>query len=166
MEVSIVLQAPYEMQWRVDDNGVPYCIMMEEVVVVAEPYFSITLEEIPDTFYRLDIKDITEGETPMVVGETMSKSEVKDSKYYVDYNGGVVYFSEKMAGRTLKILYYGRGFKRINAKRIAGLDTGGVMTLDLGLEEYQERIAKLENLTVHLQKQIDFLIDELESKGN
>ena len=161
-----MLQAPYEMQWRVDDNGVPYSIMMEEVVVVAEPYFSIVLEEVPDTFYRLDVKDLTEDVDTIAIGEVMSKTEVKEGRYYVDYNGGIVYFSEKMAGRTLKILYYGRGFKRINAKRIAGLDTGGVMTLDLGLEEYQERIAKLENLTVHLQKQIDFLIDELESKGN
>ena len=45
-----MLQAPYEMQWRLDENGVPYSVSMKETVVIEAPYLSVVLEEIPDSF--------------------------------------------------------------------------------------------------------------------
>lgn len=155
---------PYEMQWRIDENGTPYSIAMEETVVVSEPYTSIVLEEIPDSYQRVLVTDISEEVTKMMVGEVASMTQVKEGKYFVDYNNGVIHFAPEMIGKTLRINYYGRGFKRINAKRIVGLETN-VRTVASEGDGSQERIMKLEKAVQHLQKQIDFLITELESRN-
>lgn len=159
-----MLQAPYEMQWRLDENGIPYSVSMKETVVIEAPYLSVVLEEIPDTFQRVMIEDITQDVVPIILGEAMSRTEVKNGKYYVDYNNGIIYFSEELHGRNLTIKYYGRGYKRINAKRIVGLELDSGMTIDFN-SDYEERIAKLENSVTLLNKQIDLLIDELERRN-
>lgn len=93
-----MLQAPYEMQWRTDDNGVPYSLALEETIVVTEPYLCATLEEIPDSYQRLNVIEVVSDSNTVMLGEAMTKSEVKDNKYFVDYNNGVIYFSETMVG--------------------------------------------------------------------
>lgn len=158
-------QAPYEMQWRIDDSGVPYSFAIEETVVVIEPYLCVTLEEIPDSYQRVSITDVTPNSDTVMLGEAMTKSEVKGTKYFVDYNNGVVYFSEAMANKVLQINYYGRGFKRVSAKRIVDLEevieksTGMLMA---NTRRDNNTILALQHKVEHLEKQIDFLIKEIE----
>ncbi len=155
---------PYEMQWRIDEHGTPCSVALEETVVVSEPYLNITLEEIPDSYQRVVVTDVSLESDKITLGEVMSQTQVKGGKYFVDYNNGVVYFAPELVGKVLQINYYGRGFKRISAKRIVGLEVNTPVAM-ANMDNSQERIAKLEKAVQHLQKQIDFLINELEN-GN
>ena len=149
---------PYEMLWRTDENGVPTSVAIEEQIVVGENLY-LTLEEIPDSYQRVTIATNTGR-----IYESMNRNQLTTNRFYVDYNNGIVYFDSSLLGKALTINYYGRGFKRISAKRIVGLEVNTPVAM-ANMDNSQERIAKLEKAVQHLQKQIDFLINELENRN-
>lgn len=151
----------YEIQWRTDENGVPTSVAIEEQVVVSDNLY-LTLEEIPDSYQRVIIT--TENGR---VHESMNRNQLTTNRFYVDYNSGIVYFDSSLLGKTLTINYYGRGYKRINASRIIGLENIVVQpTSEVETEEtfnkYEERFNAMTSKIQILEKQIDFLVEEME----
>ena len=152
---------PYEMLWRTDENGVPTSVAIEEQVVVGENLY-LTLEEIPDSYQRVTIATDTGR-----VYESMNRNQLTTNRFYVDYNSGIVYFDSSLLGKSLTINYYGRGYKRINASRIIGLENIVVQpTSEVETEEtfnkYEERFNAMASKIQILEKQIDFLVEEME----
>ena len=152
---------PYEMLWRTDENGVPTSVAIEEQVVVGENLY-LTLEEIPDSYQRVTIATDTGR-----VYESMNRNQLTTNRFYVDYNSGIVYFDSSLLGKSLTINYYGRGYKRIDASRIIGLENIVVQpTSEVETEEtfnkYEERFNAMMSKIQILEKQIDFLVEELE----
>lgn len=169
---------PYEMQWRLDEHGTPCSVALEETVMVSEPYLNITLEEIPDSYQRVVVTDVSLEPDKITLGEVMSQTQVKGGKYFVDYNNGVVYFAPELVGKVLQINYYGRGFKLIRSSRIV-MEDGTTLTEAIAQSQMQvARTSTQEDAdTMSLQEQIDtvckfvrkqqrvieMLVEELES---
>lgn len=149
----------YEVMWRTDENGNAISTNKQERIQVSTIYFNAVLDEIPDEHYGVQVSDSSVSYT-----EVYSPSMVSGNSYYVDYINGIVTFGENVAGKNLNFNYYGRGYKRISINRIAGLGLSAQAVM-LGEETQQERIENLEKTVQRLQKQIDFLIDEIESKN-
>lgn len=118
---------PYEMSWRIDEMGNPYSIpLTENNVVVSEDdnaklkheKYSYVLNEIPDSYERVRIVK-TDGTQ---LSENL-ENNLKGNQFYVDYGNGVVYFSHDLFATatkiTLNMSYYGRGFRKINIKRVS-----------------------------------------------
>ena len=85
----------------------------------------------------------------------------------MDYNYGIIYFDSSLLGKKLTINYYGRGYKRIDASRIIGLENIVVQpTSEVETEEtfnkYEERFNAMTSKIQILEKQIDFLVEEME----
>lgn len=152
----MVDNAPYEMNWRIDSQGNSYSISITEILVVSDIYLNVVLEEIPSTNHRVTVKN---GE--VILSEAMSRDLITGNKFYVDYNNGIVYFGSDLAGLTLTFSYYGRGYKRISAKRIVefNIETETLSEVDAS---QQQQIDALELMVERLQAQIDFLVDELD----
>lgn len=149
----------YEVMWRTDENGNAISTNKQERIQVSTIYFNAVLDEIPDEHYGVQVSDSSVSYT-----EVYSPSMVSGNSYYVDYINGIVTFGENVAGKNLNFNYYGRGFKRISAKRIVGLEVNTPVAMT-NMDNSQERIVKLEKAVQHLQKQIDFLINELENRN-
>lgn len=148
---------PYEMQWRIDEHGTPCSVALEETVVVSKPYLNITLEEIPDSYQRVVVTDVSLESDKITLGEVMSQTQVKGEKYFVDYNNGVVYFAPELVGKVLQINYYGRGFKLIRSSRIVMED--GTNLTDALKGSNNSRVISNENDNDGLKRQIDLLCD-------
>lgn len=152
---------PYEIQWRTDENGIPTSVAIEEQIIVGENLY-LTLEEIPDGYQRVTIATDTGR-----IYESMNRNQLTTNRFYVDYNSGIVYFDSSLLGKKLTINYYGRGYKRINASRIIGLENIVVQpTSEVETEEtsnkYEERFNTMMSKIQILEKQIDFLVEEME----
>ena len=152
---------PYEMLWRTDENGIPMSIAIEEQFIVGNDLY-LVLEEIPDSYQRVSIST-EEGR----IYESMNRNQLTTNRFYVDYNNGIVYFDSSLLGKALTINYYGRGYKRINASRIIGLENIIVQpTSEVETEEtfnkYEERLNAMMSKNQILEKQIDFLVEEME----
>lgn len=151
----------YEIQWRTDENGVPTSVAIEEQVVVSDNLY-LTLEEIPDSYQRVIIT--TENGR---VHESMNRNQLTANRFYVDYNNGIIYFDSSLLGKILTINYYGRGYKRINASRVIGLENVIAQPInEVNTEEtfnkYEERFNAMTSKIQILEKQIDFLVEEME----
>lgn len=149
-------KTPYEFMWRIDNQGNPYSVAMTETLKVSDIYLNAVLEEIPDTYHRVRVQ-----KEEVILNEVMSRDLVTGSKFYVDYNNGIIYFGSELAGATLTLNYYGRGFKRISAKRIIDfvIEKEDLSKVDAS---QQMQIDTLEEEVQHLQKQIDFLVQTIE----
>lgn len=152
---------PYEIQWRTDENGIPTSVAIEEQIIVGENLY-LALEEIPDSYQRVS----TSTENGRIY-EVMNRNQLTTNRFYVDYNNGIVYFDSSLLGKKLTINYYGRGYKRIDASRIVGLENIVVQsTSEVETEEtfnkYEERFNAMMSKIQILEKQIDFLVEELE----
>lgn len=151
---------PYEIQWRTDENGIPTSVAIEEQIIVGENLY-LALEEIPDSYQRVSIS--TDNGR---IYETMNRNQLTTNRFYVDYNNGIVYFDSSLLGKTLTINYYGRGYKRIDASRIIGLETLAMPTNEVKTQElvdhYEERFNAMASKIQILEKQIDFLVEEME----
>lgn len=151
---------PYEIQWRTDENGTPTSVAIEEQIIVGENLY-LALEEIPDSYQRVSIS--TENGR---IYETMNRNQLTTNRFYVDYINGIVYFDSSLLGKKLTINYYGRGYKRIDASRIVGLETLVMPTNEVKTQEmainYEERFNTMANKIQILEKQIDFLVEEME----
>ena len=152
---------PYEIQWRTNEDGTPSSVAIEEQCVVGNDLHMV-LEEIPDSYQRVTI--MTENGR---VYESMNRNQLTTNRFYVDYNNGIIYFDSSLLGKKLTINYYGRGYKRINASRIIGLENIVVQpTSEIETEEtfdkYEERLNAMTSKIQILEKQIDFLVEEME----
>ena len=83
------------------------------------------------------------------------------------YNSGIVYFDSSLLGKALSSNDDGRGYKRINASRIIGLESIAMQpTSEAETEEtfnkYEERFNAMTSKIQILEKQIDFLVEEME----
>ena len=151
---------PYEMIWRTDENGIPTSVAIEEQIIVGENLY-LALEEIPDSYQRVS----TSTENGRIY-EVMNRNQLTTNRFYVDYNNGIVYFDSSLLGKKLTINYYGRGYKRIDASRIVGLETLAMPTNEVKTQElvdhYEERFNAMASKIQILEKQIDFLVEEME----
>ena len=152
---------PYEIQWRTNEDGTPSSVAIEEQCVVGNDLHMV-LEEIPDSYQRVTI--MTENGRAY---ESMNRNQLTTNRFYVDYNYGIIYFDSSLLGKKLTINYYGRGYKRINASRIIGLENIVVQpTSEVKTEEtfdkYEERLNAMTSKIQILEKQIDFLVEEME----
>lgn len=105
---------PYEVCWRVDKDGRPMSLYITETVVANSNGY--VLDEIPDTYERVTIK--TSQGARLV--EKLS-NDLNGNQFYVDYGNGIVYFSPEVAGVSVTITYYGRGFKKITSLRVQNI---------------------------------------------
>lgn len=129
---------PYEMCWRVDEDGRPCSIAIKEenktITLDNDGNVTYILDEIPDTYERVIIK-LSDGTRLM----EKLKNDLKGNQFYVDYNTGVVYFSSSLKSKIVNIEYYGRGFKRINSLRVKNIVFDGLTN-----EEIDTYIAELQ----------------------
>ena len=152
---------PYEIQWRTNEDGTPSSVAIEEQYIVGNDLYMV-LEEIPDSYQRVTI--MTENGRAY---ESMNRNQLTTNRFYVDYNYGIIYFDSSLLGKKLTINYYGRGYKRINASRIIGLEnviaqpTSEVDTEET-FDKHEERLNAMTSKIQILEKQIDFLVEELE----
>ena len=152
---------PYEIQWRTNEDGTPSSIAIEEQCVVGNDLYMV-LEEIPDSYQRVTIT--TENGR---IYESMNRNQLTTNRFYVDYSYGIIYFDSSLLGKKLTINYYGRGYKRIDASRIIGLENIIVQpTSEVETEEtfnkHEECLNAMASKIQILEKQIDFLVEELE----
>ena len=152
---------PYEIQWRTNEDGTPSSIAIEEQYIVGNDLYMV-LEEIPDSYQRVTI--MTDNGRAY---ESMNRNQLSTNRFYVDYDYGIIYFDSSLLGKPLTINYYGRGYKRINASRIIGLENIVVQpTSEVKTEEtfdkYEERFNAMTSKIQILEKQIDFLVEEME----
>jgi hypothetical protein len=97
--------------WNLDDKGnkVSIPISNETHVVVNG---KITLLEIPDAFYGVQITNLNE------IDPTDSETEIIESKFRVNYGLGVIFLHKSLEGKTLSINYSSRGSIMYPASRI------------------------------------------------
>ena len=152
---------PYEIQWRTNEDGTPSSIAIEEQYIVGNDLYMV-LEEIPDSYQRVTI--MTENGRAY---ESMNRNQLTTNRFYVDYNYGIIYFDSSLLGKKLTINYYGRGYKRIDASRIIGLENIIVQPIsevktEEAFDKYEERFNAMTSKIQILEKQIDFLVEEME----
>lgn len=166
---------PYHMQWNTDVNGNPISVHKQEIQQVSPVYFNIQLDEIPDRYHRLSVKDM-EGN---VFYEVDDFSRITERSCYVDYNNGVVYFHHTKGANVVNIEYYGRGYKLIHSSRII-MENGARLTEALERSQMQtcatsnneenlnvqEQINNICNYIRKQQKAIEMLTKEIEKLQN
>lgn len=165
---------PYLMNWNTDVNGNPIAIHKQEVQQVSPVYFNIQLDEIPDSFHRLSVVDM-EGK---LYHEVDHRSKLTEDSYYVDYNGGVVYFHHSQGAKIVEVTYYGRGYKLIHSSRIVMEDGSKlsdaltqVQTISRSLDSEsntstRKQIDELCKFVRKQQRQIDLLLNAIEELQN
>lgn len=146
---------PYEFIWRVDEQGNPMTVQIQEQTYVGETLY-LVLEEIPDNYNRVTIV----SSTGMKFYESLNRNVLGNNKFYVDYQNGIIYFDSSMLGQTVYVNYYGKGYKRINSQRIAQEEQ--VMTLSAeptitypSIEELMQRLETLEQEVESLKEQLN-----------
>ena len=152
------------MQWNTDNYGNPKSIHINnEVQQVSATHHIIQLAQIPDEYYRA--RFVAEGINGWLI-EVRSLRELKNiNNYYVDYNHGIVYFHEEMAGRLVRADYYGRGVMFLSDARIFHKSGDSfATTLDEVLEKSEDAFKLLES-TGGLNQAIELLEDKAE-EGN
>lgn len=146
---------PYEFIWRVDEQGNPMTVQIQEQTYVGETLY-LVLEEIPDNYNRVTIV----SSTGKKFYESLNRNVLGNNKFYVDYQNGIIYFDSSMLGQTVYVNYYGKGYKRINSQRIAQEEQ--VMTLSAeptitypSIEELMQRLETLEQEVESLKEQLN-----------
>ena len=140
------------MQWNTDVNGNPISVHKQEMQQVSPVHFSIHLDEIPDCYHRLSVKD-TEGN---MFYEVDNYARITEQSYYVDYNNGIVYFHHTKGATVVNVTYYGRGFKLIRSSRIV-MEDGTNLTEAIAQSQTQVARTSIQEDadTISLQEQID-----------
>lgn len=141
---------PSYTQWNTDVDGNPISVHKQEIQQVSPVYFNIQLDEIPDSYHWLLVKDV-DG---VVFYEVDNFNRITEQSYYVDYNNGIVYFHHTKGATVVNIEYYGRGFKLIHSSRIV-IENGARLT-DALTQSQVQTISNTESETeMSLQEQID-----------
>ena len=152
------------MQWNVDAYGNPVSIHINnEIQQVSSTHYIIQLAQIPDEYYR--VKFVAELIRDYLI-EVRNRNEVKNiNQYYVDYQHGIVYFHQDLAGRLVRADYYGRGVVFLSDARIFHRNEEGfAVTLDEVLEKSKDGLKLLDSVG-GLAQAIDLLEDKTD-EGN
>ena len=152
------------MQWNVDAYGNPVSIHINnEIQQVSSTHYIIQLAQIPDEYYG--VKFIAELIRDYLI-EVRNRNEVKNiNQYYVDYQHGIVYFHQDLAGRLVRADYYGRGVVFLSDARIFHRNGEGfAVTLDEVLEKSEDAFKLIES-TGGLNQAIE-LLDNKAEEGN
>lgn len=128
----------YEMMWRTDNNGQAISVNKTETIQVSTIYFNVVLDEIPDKFHGVEVSDSSGNYT-----EVRSLDMVTGKSFHVDYGEGIVTFDPSVGGKNLQFNYYGRGYKKLHASRIVGMDGYTTKTVEEDREQ-EEKIRVLE----------------------
>lgn len=162
---------PSYTQWNTDVNGNPISVHKQEMQQVSPVHFSIHLDEIPDRYHRLSVKDMKGN----VFYEVDNYARITEQSYYVDYNNGIVYFHHSKGAMVVDITYYGRGYKLIRSNRIV-MDDGTKLTEAMVQSKTSVQSEEQSNLQEQLdaifkfvrkqQKIIEMLVDEVEKLQN
>lgn len=146
----------YEMMWRTDNNGQAISVNKTETIQVSTVYFNVVLDEIPDKFHGVEVSDSSGNYT-----EVRSLDMVTDKSFHVDYGEGIVTFDPSAGGKNLRFNYYGRGYKKLHASRIVGMDGYSTKTVEQDREQ-EEKIRVLEKTIERQGKIIEYLANEIE----
>ena len=146
----------YEMMWRTDNNGQAISVNKTETIQVSTVYFNVVLDEIPDKFHGVEVSDSSGNYT-----EVRSLDMVTGKSFHVDYGEGIVTFDPSVAGKNLKFKYYGRGYKKLHASRIVGINGYSARTIEQDREQ-EEKIRVLEKTIERQGKIIEYLANEIE----
>ena len=154
------------MQWNRDVNGNPISMLIQnEEQQVSVTHNLIQLAQIPDQYYRVDIKLKMEDGITVPLIEIYDERDLGDMTFIVDYGTGLVYFGSALAGKTVVAEYYGRGVILISDKRVFHTTGEGfVTTLDEVMEGGKDALALLEH-TGGLAEAIE-LLDQKANEGN
>lgn len=152
-----------EMKWHTDEKGNMISVSKQEEIQVSPASFEVILDEIPNELKGIEVTD----EEGKCYTEVDSLEMITSNTYYVDYANGIVKFSPSLANKTLQFNYFGKGFKRIDASRMIGLDklvANEIAKLPSShnKENYEILCENMETRLQILEKQIDFLVKELE----
>ena len=155
---------PYIIHWRTDKDGRPMskfiseepCTVQVSIGDEGKPCCSYVLDEIPDSYERVKIRISSNGRR---LAEKLDRN-VSGYQFYVDYNHGIVYFSDDLKGQNVSISYYGRGFKQIDRLRVQNVI---VEKGSLSNEEIAEIVVDLVEKGSLSNEEIDNIIAQLES---
>lgn len=146
----------YEMMWRTDNNGQAISVNKTETIQVSTVYFNVVLDEIPDKFHGVEVSDSNGNYT-----EVRSLDMVTGKSFHVDYGEGIVTFDPSVGGKNLQFNYYGRGYKKLHASRIVGMDGYTTKTVEQDREQ-EEKIRVLEKTVERQGRIIEYLANEIE----
>lgn len=146
----------YEMMWRTDNNGQAISVNKTETIQVSTVYFNVILDEIPDKFHGVEVSDSNGNYT-----EVRSLDMVTGKSFHVDYGEGIVTFDPSVGGKNLQFNYYGRGYKKLHASRIVGINGYSTKTIEQDREQ-EEKIRVLEKTIERQGKIIEYLANEIE----
>lgn len=146
----------YEMMWRTDNNGQAISVNKTETIQVSTIYFNVVLDEIPDKFHGVEVSDSSGNYT-----EVRSLDMVTGKSFHVDYGEGIVTFDPSVGGKNLQFNYYGRGYKKLHASRIVGMDGYTTKTVEQDREQ-EEKIRVLEKTVERQGRIIEYLANEIE----
>lgn len=146
----------YEMMWRTDNNGQAISVNKTETIQVSTIYFNVVLDEIPDKFHGVEVSDSSGNYT-----EVRSLDMVTGKQFHVDYGEGIVTFDPSVGGKNLQFNYYGRGYKKLHASRIVGMDGYTTKTVEQDREQ-EEKIRVLEKTVERQGRIIEYLANEIE----
>lgn len=146
----------YEMMWRTDNNGQAISVNKTETIQVSTVYFNVVLDEIPDKFHGVEVSDSNGNYT-----EVRSLDMVTGKSFHVDYGEGIVTFDPSVGGKNLQFNYYGRGYKKLHASRIVGINGNSTKTVEEDREQ-EEKIRVLEKTVERQGRIIEYLANEIE----
>lgn len=146
----------YEMVWRTDNNGQAISVNKTETIQVSTVYFNVVLDEIPDKFHGVEVSDSSGNYT-----EVRSLDMVTGKSFHVDYGEGIVTFDPSVGGKNLQFNYYGRGYKKLHASRIVGINGYSTKTVEEDREQ-EEKIRVLEKTVERQGRIIEYLANEIE----
>lgn len=146
----------YEMMWRTDNNGQAISVNKTETIQVSTVYFNVVLDEIPDKFHGVEVSDSNGNYT-----EVRSLDMVTGKSFHVNYGEGIVTFDPSVGGKNLQFNYYGRGYKKLHASRIVGIDGYSTKTVEEDREQ-EEKIRVLEKTVERQGRIIEYLANEIE----
>lgn len=152
----MVRVALYEMMWRTDNNGQAISVNKTETIQVSTVYFNVVLDEIPDKFHGVEVSDSSGNYT-----EVRSLDMVTGKSFHVDYGEGIVTFDPSVGGKNLQFNYYGRGYKKLHASRIVGINRYSTKTVEEDREQ-EEKIRVLEKTVERQGRIIEYLANEIE----
>jgi len=152
----MVRVALYEIMWRTDNNGQAISVNKTETIQVSTVYFNVVLDEIPDKFHGVEVSDSNGNYT-----EVRSLDMVTGKSFHVDYGEGIVTFDPSVGGKNLQFNYYGRGYKKLHASRIVGINGYSTKTIEQDREQ-EEKIRVLEKTIERQGKIIEYLANEIE----
>lgn len=145
---------PLHIVWRKGTPDDPYVDKAEYLKVVNQ---TIVLSEIPDRFCRVKITGLKEVNIEKITNKTLASNE-----FVVNYSTGVIQLHQDQEGKTLNVIYKGRGFIQYPSDRIYHQDkfNNVIKSLSQIIDDSNDVILETNNKI----KQIEDALEEAEIK--